>query len=410
MQAMDLVCLGYNPWSAMWKRNQTLVAGLSRQAWIRRVLFLNPEVWVGALLRSPGRHLSGFGRSYWRGSLRPFRAGPKTDVYTVCHWPFAGWSPRIGGVQRRVVERVVAPYTAHPYVLLVNRPADPGSPLVARLFDGAHLAVFDWSDDFEEFARGEAERTEVRRRCEFFLSSSDLVLAVNARLARRALAFQPSVRLLRNATHYEVLARAAEPGAAVAPSMRRIPRPVIGYVGWLNDARLDHGLLEAVAQARPSVSLVFLGPRSSARPLGDRLPRARNVHVLPPVPYEALPGYLAAFDVCMLPNRLNAHTDGNDPLKLYDYLATGKPIVATRTAGTEGLEEVVRLADDGAGFVEAVDAALGERSDALRARRQELAREHSWEARVREVAAAVGAMLGTADRVPEATAAAPLPG
>ncbi len=394
--AVNLICLGYNAWSPMWKRNQTMVAALARRPWIGRTLFLNPDVWLGALLHQPARQLSGVAQFAWRG-VRPYQATPETDVFTVCRWPFASRSRFVDAIERRLAERVIARYTAAPYVLLVNRPEDPAGALVARLFEGAALRVFDWSDDFEEFEEDQAARARLRRACDFFLRKSDLVLAVNDRLARRARAFQPAVRLVPNATHYDILARAALPETKLAARMRRIPRPVIGYMGWLHRTRLDTAILEALAEAHPSWSLVFLGPASSDRPLGDRLPRAPNVHVLPAVPYEHLPSYLAAFDVCILPNRINAYTDGNDPLKLYDYLATGKPIVATRTAGTERLTALIRVAADAASFVRAVEEALAEPDGALRRQRQEVARLHSWDVRIGEVVGPLSMMLGLSD-------------
>jgi glycosyltransferase involved in cell wall biosynthesis len=393
---VNLVCLGYNPWSPMWKRNQSLVAELARRPWVRRVLFVNPDVWLGALVRNPRRELSGLRWFYWKG-IKPYRAAANTVVFTLCHWPYAGRSRAIGAFERRLVAAMTRRFTADPYVLLVNRPEDPEGPLVAPLFERASLRVFDWSDDFEELVDREDERNEFRDHCAFFLRRCDLVLAVNERLARRARPYGRAVEVVRNATHYDILARAASPDIEVAEALRRLPRPIIGYMGWLNRARLSSEILEALVAARPSWSFVFLGPMTSDQPLGDRLPLAPNVHVLRPVPYEQLPHYLAGFDVCILPNRINAYTDGNDPLKLYDYLAAGKPIVATRTAGTEGLEEVIRVAEDAPSFLAAVEEALCERGDALRQRRQQLARQHSWRTRARDVSARVASMLGLED-------------
>ncbi len=72
-----------------------------------------------------------------------------------------------------------------------------------------------------------------------------------------------------------------------------------------------------------------MGPRVEPLPLGTRVPARPNVHILPPVPFRLYPACLSAFDVCILPNRVNAYTAGNDPIKIYDYLAGGTPIVAT---------------------------------------------------------------------------------
>jgi glycosyltransferase involved in cell wall biosynthesis len=398
-EQVNLVCLGYNPWSPMWKRNQSLVAELARRPWVRRVLFVNPDVWFGALVRNPRGQLSGLRWFHWKG-VKPYRAAANTVVFTMCRWPYAGRSRAIGAFERRLVAAMTGRFTADPYVLLINRPEDPVGPLVASLFERASLRVFDWSDDFEELVDGEDERRRIRERCEFFLRGCDLVLAVNERLARRARPYGRAVEVVRNATHYDILARAASPDIGVAEPLRQLPRPIIGYMGWLNRTRLSSEILEALVAARPSWSFVFLGPTTSDRPLGDRLPLAPNVHILRPVPYERLPHYLAGFDVCILPNRINAYTDGNDPLKLYDYLATGKPIVATRTAGTEGLDEVIRVADDAPSFLAAVEEAVGERGEALRQRRQQLAQQHCWRVRARDVSAKIASMLGVRD--PEA--------
>jgi glycosyltransferase involved in cell wall biosynthesis len=104
--------------------------------------------------------------------------------------------------------------------------------------------------------------------------------------------------------------------------------------------------------------------------------------VFEPVPHHRLPGVLKGFDVGIIPNRINEHTAGNDPIKLFDYLATGRPVVATPTAGTEPFAHLIGLAEGAAAFVDAVVQALRDAGDTDAVlRRIETARAHSWEAR-----------------------------
>jgi glycosyltransferase involved in cell wall biosynthesis len=120
------------------------------------------------------------------------------------------------------------------------------------------------------------------------------------------------------------------------------------------DARLDASLVMALARAMPEATIVLLGPvdrdvRHLATWSNVRLPGA--------VPYDALPAEAARFDVCILPYVVDASTTSINPLKLKEYLATGKPVVSTPLPEAERLRPFVRVAAADA-FVDAVAAAL----------------------------------------------------
>jgi glycosyltransferase involved in cell wall biosynthesis len=158
---------------------------------------------------------------------------------------------------------------------------------------------------------------------------------------------------------------------------------MVGYVGQIAD-KLDFELVEALARARPRWSFVFVGDvwetrRVQARAL-DALP---NVHFLGRRAYHELPGYLRAFDVCAMPHRCTPLTRSMDPIKLYDYLATGKPIVSTPVAGIERFRDVIYVGDTAQAFVAGVESALQE-PPALRERRLDYARHNTWSRRGRE--------------------------
>ena len=104
-----------------------------------------------------------------------------------------------------------------------------------------------------------------------------------------------------------------------------------------------------------------------------------NVRWLGPKQYAELPRYVAAFDVGLIPHVANAYTRSCFPLKLYEYLAAGKPVVASGVPELAGMEPDVVLADGARAFVEAVQDALKHDGEADQLRRRQLADRNSWE-------------------------------
>ena len=105
------------------------------------------------------------------------------------------------------------------------------------------------------------------------------------------------------------------------------------------------------------------------------------MHLLGEVPYAELPGYVAGFDVCTIPFRRTPLTEATNPVKLYEYLATGKPIVARRLPELEPFADVVALYDRAEDFVAALERAVAEPAGGRPANAGEIARENTWEIR-----------------------------
>jgi glycosyltransferase involved in cell wall biosynthesis len=238
---------------------------------------------------------------------------------------------------------------------------------------GERALVYYCVDDFTRWPGVDGEAARVLEA--ELLARADLVIATSDKLARtRGFPGRPTV-VLPHGVDVAHLGRAAEPGTEPLPGVRN-GRPVLGYLG-LVDARTDAALLGGVARARPGWDVVLVGPVDHV-PAGLR--GVANIRVVPAVPYERVPEALAAFDVAVLPYARNALTESINPLKLREYLASGRPVVATTLPEVARFAPHVRLADDVAGFVRACDAALAGPRD-QRAERRELLRNESWDAR-----------------------------
>lgn len=165
---------------------------------------------------------------------------------------------------------------------------------------------------------------------------------------------------------------------AVPSDLTAIPHPVIGYTGALTTIRLDIDVLIHVAQSRPEWQLVLVGPEDEqfSKSALHSLP---NVHFLGRKDPSTLPGYVKGFDVAINPQVINDITNVNYPLKIDEYLAMGKPVVATHTTFMNYFREITYLAKDKEEWVACIEKALKENSPVLETERKRVAATHSWE-------------------------------
>jgi glycosyltransferase involved in cell wall biosynthesis len=189
-----------------------------------------------------------------------------------------------------------------------------------------------------------------------------------------------------NGVDYEAFAAtAAEP-----QDLALVPHPRIGYAGFLKD-QLDWTLLLQLSARHPDWHFVFLGPVSPhllTCGAVDELRKRGNVHFLAAQPTSLVPGYVQHFDVCIMPYRQNDYTKYIYPLKLHEYLASGRPTVGTLIRSLEEFSDVVGLARSVDEWSIALADALGPAANTseLCAARQAVAKRHDWDLQVRRIA------------------------
>lgn len=167
-----------------------------------------------------------------------------------------------------------------------------------------------------------------------------------------------------------------------------IKKPIIGYIGALKSSRLDISILKHIALNKPNWSIVLVGPEDDNFKKSE-LHNLHNVHFFGSKNEKDLPVYLEAFDVALNPQQLNELTIGNYPRKIDEYLAMGKPVVATRTRAMEVFKEHTYLASNKDEFIELISKALEEDSEEKSENRMKFARAHTWENNVKEIYKAI---------------------
>lgn len=168
-------------------------------------------------------------------------------------------------------------------------------------------------------------------------------------------------------------------------------KPRVGYAGAI-DSRLDVDLLEQCATALPYADFVLVGPVVGSTGFLRRLRSLRNVYCLGSKRYEDMPHYINSFDVCVIPHKVNGYTDAMNPLKLYEYLACGKPVVSTSVAGVDTFRDVITIVDSPSSFVAAVKAGVDEGNSRAAELRDSVA-QHSWANRLEFISSKVLAKI-----------------
>ncbi len=224
-------------------------------------------------------------------------------------------------------------------------------------------------------------RKEVVSRLESnTIRSSDAVIVTAPFLYERKSRLGRKTFLIPNAVDVEHYRGVNRGEVKVADEVEMLPRPVIGFLGALA-YWIDLDLIEYLARNLPDFSIVFIGPVSVNV---SRLIRYRNVYFLGRRPYSELPALMAGVDVCINPYILDDTAAGCSPLKLYEYIASGKPIVSVRMPEAEKFSDLVEIADTYEEFAQRISV-LAAKDDAWRReyadRAWNEAQNHTWESR-----------------------------
>ena len=369
-----------------WGRNVSTMQHLFR--WI---IPDYPVVWVNGIgHRKPRLGMADFGRALHKA--RAMLGGAKTSPLVGG----AGYPDPAAIVQPRVFpwhdHRLVYRYNVRAMVAairgalarlglaappLVVTGSPPSVGTLGRL--GERAAVYICMDDFLHLPSATAEMIGPLE--ERLLARVDTVVCTAKSLTLIKVPRSGVAHYLPQGVNYDHFS-APRP---VPAELAGLPRPLIGFAGGLYD-RVDLTLLRRLAEEHPRGSLVLVGPVAvDTGPLA--LP---NVHCLGARPYAELPAYVQAFDVGLIPYFLNDETRSVDPLKLLEYLAAGIPVVTTDIPEALKYRDSVAVAGDRDAFAAAVARAVAERDPAARARRQAVARQHTWEKRAAEFLGILG--------------------
>jgi glycosyltransferase involved in cell wall biosynthesis len=385
-----IVCLSSQAWQGLWTNKQHIMSRLARS---HRVIHV--DFGTHHLLKAPARR---FSKS--KSSVLPHRLVLEPHVsdehgVTVLEFflPHALLQalPKAGELRARYLFDYRTRLLQHwldandirdPIVWVYHPGYGPAAIRMPR-----KLLVYDCVDEYAAFPQFKAMADVIRERERLLCQSADVVFTTSRALFEAKRVYNPDATyLVPNVGDAEHFSRALAPELEVPAELAALPKPRVVFVGAVSDYKLNLEWLDALAARRPDWSVVLIGPVGLGDPTTDvqRLLERRNVRMLGERPYATLPAYLKGADVTVIPYRINPYTAGVFPIKFFEFMATGKPVVISDLPALSDYFDVVRVARTAGEFVEQCEQAVTE-PDVTRARRLELADEHSWPARVRQL-------------------------
>ena len=382
-----------NPWSDVWLNRQHIMSRMARE---HRVLFCS---------RVPR-----WKEYYWKLlSHEPiaWRSRRITPALTDLRpWP---WLPRVpecgpldGALQRAHAARIRSSLRRRGWDNRIAYIWHPEMAGMAGRFD-ERLVCFHVYDDYTRYTwlTGEMRR-EVAAQMARLLERADLVFASGE--AMRAQLPREDVHVIPNGVDYELFAQAHNEQGPAPPEMASIPHPIVAHIGRLQTG-VDFPLLTEIAQRRRDWSVLLLGPipgtySPQVQAEFENFLSQPNTYYIEGKPLAELPNFLRHVDVPVMAYRMEGWIKTAFPLKLFEYLAAGKPCVGSPLDENIRHGQYVTVAHTPGEWVEAIEYWLENDSEELARQRMAFARQNSWDIRCRRILEIIAEKLG--DPVPNA--------
>lgn len=381
--AKQIVFFSLEDWDEVWRRNQFICAGLHDKhpeleiLWVCPPIDLLHEARRGAKIDHQNRlnclnSVPGYSRIK---TFKSVKLLPNAVARSLNNWYL-----------QMQVRNAVKQLGWESWINWVNDQK-------ARCYLPSQLRIiYDITDDWAELAQSARHRKLVKEDDEWATDRAEAVIVCSEKLYEKKKGRTARLNLIRNGVDHRRYHPDWLSGVEPASDIDMIKRPIAGYTGTLHDQRLDLALIQEVAQLMPTVNFVFVGPNYLSEDQTKQLTALPNILILGAKPYTDLPRYVAAFDLCITPHKVSSFTESLDPLKLYEYMSTGKPIVSTACAGFRELEPLVKIASTSKTFAEAILQALDSSPGDAASREQRLlwGASCSWTERVKEVERVLG--------------------
>ncbi len=368
----NILFISLEHWDNVWRRNQIVCAQLLKRHPDAEILWVGPptDLWnlhgiksvnapLGTIFQPAGKELKLY-------ALKPYKPLPNVIGRQLNEKLF-----------KHALSSAMKNLGWKNYITWVNNQS------YCHLLPATNSTqlIYDITDDWTHSSVPPHILAQVKADDEWMLSNADEVIVCSEDLYKNKRERCKSIHLIRNGVKLDPYLPEALASYQV-PAEMKLSGSIAGYIGTLHEDRLDVELVAQVAAKLPDVQLVFIGPNSLSAENTRRLEDLTNVHLLGSKPYEQLPSYMKAFDICITPHVVSSFTESLDPIKMYEYMATGKPIVSTACAGFRDLRDLILIAEGPDQFSHCVVEAIKENSQERVDARVRWASEQTWDKRV----------------------------
>ena len=369
----SIICISTADWEDFWTRKQRFMLKFAQQN--NKVLYIEQQMhFLGYL-----KHFRLHGKRVYLWLLGSREIFENLFVYTLpILLPFYKKSPVINKINHlfalALIRREAKKLRLKNPILWIYPPES--NVLIGKFNEKA--VVYDCVDEWSAF-KGMLKKRIIQEFEKRLLLNADLVIVTAQPLYESKKKVARNIYLVPNAAEPAHFAKASLEETEVPQEIAQLKKPIIGFVGSIQ-YWIDFDLIRYIALARPHWTIVLIGPVGRLAKV-EKLNDLPNIHLLGKKDYERLPNYLKAFDVCINPFIMDEVGENVSPLKLYEYLATGKPIVSVNMPEAEKFGELVRIGHTKEDFLSQLEEALNESNPDLAFKRMQISHQHSWDKR-----------------------------
>ncbi len=360
-------------WSGLYQRPHHLAFRMAET--FRRVLYVQPSGLRTLSVQDIPRvwnHL----RATFRGKKETSRKIPDNmELVMAPQVPIFGWK-RVQSLNTSLLystlKKRLGPISPDEILIWGSTPA----PFLIDLFEKLDhsLFLFDWIDDYRLFTHLDAAVHETQ---DYFVQNADVVFVTSKILKKRAQALGgENIHLFPNGV--DIKHWKSAPPECSGDELSEIASPIIGYFGTLSHW-IDRELVIDLAQRHREWNFVFIGPMACSSYLSSIFDQP-NCHWLGQREYSQLPFLASCFDVCWMPFRMDELTKSINPVKVYEYLATGKPVVSSPLPDVMTLGEVVDFARNNDEYEQMLEKNIkAKKKEVYRKMRMTVAEQFGWD-------------------------------
>ncbi|MFH1855625.1 MAG: glycosyltransferase, partial [Candidatus Omnitrophota bacterium] len=370
----NIICVSTMNWDFLWTRKQRFMNMLSKEG--NKVLYVEPPFYTKE--KSLKSKMGDFAREARKGF---FSRLTKVNDNLYVLYP-----------------SILIPAGKHPFILALNQFILRGKIKNAQrklnmknsilwIYDpfryglagtlSEKMSIYDCVDEHSEYPGVNKKLTlKVERE---LISRVDLFIVTAKGLYESKKSLNKNIHVISNGVDYALFSKAQDDTTKIPEDITNLPKPVIGFTGGISDW-IDLDLIYYIAKENPAWSIVMVGPVDKrAEKKVEEFKDMPNVYFLGRKKLEELPNYMKGFDVCLNPFRVNALTAMVSPLKVFEYLASGRPIVSTDMPEVRPFAEVVKIAHGKEEFLACIKKVLSGEPEDAKSKCLEIAKEYSWE-------------------------------
>jgi len=357
----------------------------------RKVYFINRPFTIKDLIRKKGNPP----KSYWKLILgfvlvkdySPMIKSAFTGATLPINWLPPGLMYNVfqgvnNWIVRKSIQKVAMLYSIDSYVF-INSYNPFYQPNSKRKLKNSVLEIYQSRDDIsqDEYTSKHGVLLE-----SIASSKAKLVITSSNKLKQKLSAYNLRTQWIPNGVDYELFCSSLKFDRSEVRNKMALTNFVIGYVGNLDDLRIDYSLIKEIVEQLPQITLLLVGPINSEVFFELGLDRYSNIQNTGAKKITELPEYLSAIDLAIIPFQTNKFTESIYPLKINEYLAAGKQVISTNfSEDIQLFKEVIEIATNPEDFKNKVSAILNNGSDKNIEVKQSVAFKNSWEERVKQL-------------------------